>query len=106
MNEYFQELIYGFGLVMLLGNFRDVSKSIPTIQLIVWIDLALTVISSIGFLVFFIWGFFKFSWGVPIIAPIICGLIYSFIKYKIINSPRVDIILGLIMCLYVFLFIN
>jgi len=68
-----------------------------------FVDLVLVVLSSLGFIGCFIYGFFMFPWWVPFVFGILGGGISVWFKYKFINSPEIQALLGVGLSAYVIL---
>ena len=67
--------LYGLGLGFMMGGYSDLARMNNSISVYISplrgaIDLVLIVLSSLGFIGCFIYGFFIFPWWVPLVFGI------------------------------------
>lgn len=92
--------IYSSGLALLMIAYTDIMKFRGLARNFIAIC---EIIFGISWLVFFIWGFFIFSWTVPVFYTIGAMVALSFVRALIINGPGLNSYIlggvGLFLCL-------
>ena len=98
MNNFW---IYGFGFSFIHMGYSDLMRMNKSgiRGLNPYPNMIFEILGGIGYLIFFIWGFFVFNWWVPIFIPLVCIIPANFLGKFVFNIPHLFVLIGYGLCI-------